>query len=181
MTATTISMTSGNGQRRVIVGVDTHKEAHVAVALDELGGLLGTGSFNADRAGYRALIAWAVAFGGAVIFGVEGTGSYGAGLASAIRRSGIGVLEVLRTDRRDRRLRGSLRPPTTLPSPESRNPYESGREPRTVQNEWSFYDRRPVNRDRVDRSTRLDPSSTSPIQLARHCSCLDRVPDGLDP
>ena len=106
MTATTISMTSGNGQRRVIVGVDTHKEAHVAVALDELGGLLGSGSFNADRAGYRALIAWAVAFGGAVIFGVEGTGSYGAGLASAIRRSGIGVLEVLRTDRRDRRLRG---------------------------------------------------------------------------
>ena len=40
------------------------------------------------------------------MFGVEGTGSYGAGLASAIRRRSIGVLEVLRTDRRDRRLRG---------------------------------------------------------------------------
>lgn len=106
MTATTSSMTPIGEQRRVIVGVDTHKDAHVAVALNELGGILGSGSFNADRAGYRALIGWAVAFGGAVVFGVEGTGSYGAGLASAIRRSGIGVLEVLRADRRDRRLRG---------------------------------------------------------------------------
>jgi transposase len=37
---------------------------------------------------------------------VEGTGSYGAGLTSAVRRRDIGVIEVLRTDRRDRRLRG---------------------------------------------------------------------------
>lgn len=106
MAATSTSMAPALGQRRVIVGVDTHKDAHVAVAVDELGGLLGSGSFNADRVGYQALIAWAVAFGGTTIFGVEGTGSYGAGLASAIRRSGIGVLEVLRSDRRDRRLRG---------------------------------------------------------------------------
>jgi transposase len=41
-----------------------------------------------------------------VIFGVEGTGSYGVELASAIRHRSIGVLEVLWTDRRDRRLRG---------------------------------------------------------------------------
>lgn len=106
MTATTFSMTSGDGQRRVIVGVDTHKDVHVAVAIDDLGGHLGSGSFTADRAGYTRLISWATSLGGEVIFGVEGTGSYGAGLASAIRRSGIGVLEVLRTDRRDRRLRG---------------------------------------------------------------------------
>jgi len=99
-------MTQNLDRRRVVVGVDTHKDTHVAVALNEVGGLLGTRAFTADRAGYRALISWAVAFDGEVIFGVEGTGSYGAGLASAIRRSGIGVLEVLRTDRRDRRLRG---------------------------------------------------------------------------
>lgn len=106
MTTTTTSMTHGHAQRRVIVGVDTHKDAHVAVALDELGGFLGSGTFAADRTGYRALINWSAGFGDQVVFGVEGTGSYGAGLASAIRRSGSGVLEVLRADRRDRRLRG---------------------------------------------------------------------------
>jgi len=88
------------------VGVDTHKDIHVAVAIDEHGAQLGSGSFTADRAGYTSLISWATSWGVEVVFGVEGTGSYGAGLASAIRRSGIGVLEVLRTDRRDRRLRG---------------------------------------------------------------------------
>ena len=103
---TTTSMSEASGQRRVIVGVDTHKDAHVAVAVDEVGGHLGSASFSADRDGYRALIMWAMGFGGTVVFGVEGTGSYGAGLASAIRRSGLGVLEVLRSDRRDRRLRG---------------------------------------------------------------------------
>lgn len=106
MTTTTTSMTEPARLRRVIVGVDTHKDVHVAVASDELGARLGSGSFTADRAGYTSLITWATSLGGEVVFGVEGTGSYGAGLASAIRRSGIGVLEVLRTDRRDRRLRG---------------------------------------------------------------------------
>lgn len=106
MTTTISSMTHPSTQCRVIVGVDTHKDIHVAVALDERGAVLGSGSFTADRAGYTALIGWATGLGTEVTFGVEGTGSYGAGLASAIRRSGIGVLEVLRTDRRDRRLRG---------------------------------------------------------------------------
>ena len=93
-------------RRRVVVGVDTHKHLHVAVALDELGGRIEARSFAADRSGYEQLIDWANSLGHQVIFGVEGTGSYGAGLASAIRRRNIGVLEVLRTDRRDRRLRG---------------------------------------------------------------------------
>ena len=63
-------------------------------------------SFATDRPGYEQLIDWGTSLGQEVTFGVEGTGSYGAGLASAIRRRSIGVLEVLRTDRRDRRLRG---------------------------------------------------------------------------
>jgi len=92
--------------RRVVVGVDTHKYVHVAAALDEHGARLGAGSFAADRFGYEQLIAWATGFGTPVTFGVEGSGSYGAGLVSALRRSGIGTVEVLRTDRRDRRLRG---------------------------------------------------------------------------
>jgi transposase len=100
------SMQDTPRRRRVVVGVDTHKHIHVAFALDELGGRIDARSFAADRSGYAQLIDWAVGLGREVIFGVEGTGSYGAGLASAIRRRGIGVLEVLRTDRRDRRLRG---------------------------------------------------------------------------
>jgi transposase len=101
-----MSMTDTSQRRRVVVGVDTHKHNHVAVALDELGGRIDARSFAADRSGYEQLIDWAVGLGGDLVIGVEGTGSYGAGLASAIRRRGIGVLEVLRTDRRDRRLRG---------------------------------------------------------------------------
>jgi transposase len=100
------SMQDAPRRRRVVVGVDTHKHIHVAVALDELGGRIEARSFAADRSGYEQLIDWASSLGREVMFGVEGTGSYGAGLASAIRRHSIGVLEVLRTDRRDRRLRG---------------------------------------------------------------------------
>jgi hypothetical protein len=92
--------------RRVVVGVDTHKHIHVAVALDELGARLDAQRFAADAAGYRDLIDWAARLGRSVTFGIEGTGSYGAGLASAVRRRGLGTVEVVRTDRRDRRLRG---------------------------------------------------------------------------
>src|SRR4051794_16798136 len=94
-------------RRRVVIGVDTHKHVHVAVALDAVGGRLDARSFAADRGGYEQLLDWATAFGARdLMFAIEGTGSYGAGLTSAVRRRDIGVVEVLRTDRRDRRLRG---------------------------------------------------------------------------
>lgn len=89
-----------------MIGVDTHKYIHVAVALDDFGGVLGTGKFTADSAGYQELIDWAARFGHQLTFAIEGTGSYGAGLTAAVGRRDIGVVEVMRTDRRDRRLRG---------------------------------------------------------------------------
>ena len=93
--------------RRVVIGVDTHKHVHVAVALDAVGGRLDARSFAADRGGYEQLPDWAVALGAKQLtFAIEGTGSYGAGLTAAVRRRDIAVVEVLRTDRRDRRLRG---------------------------------------------------------------------------
>ncbi|WP_353454399.1 IS110 family transposase [Mycobacterium intracellulare] len=55
---------------------------------------------------YAELITWASRLGHILTFAIEGTGSYGAGLTAAVRRSDIGVVEVMRTDRRDRRLRG---------------------------------------------------------------------------
>ena len=99
------SMQDESRRRRVVVGVDTHKHIHVAVALDELGGRIDARSFAADRSGYEQLIDWASSLGREVVFGVEGTGSYGAG-GVGDPAPHIGILEVLRTDRRDRRLRG---------------------------------------------------------------------------
>ena len=43
------------GNRVVTVGVDTHKDAHVAAALDASGALLGTASFPADARGYASM------------------------------------------------------------------------------------------------------------------------------
>lgn len=89
-----------------MIGVDTHKYVHVAVALDDFGGVLGAEKFSADAAGYGQLINWATTHGRLLTVAIEGTGSYGAGLTAAVRRRDIGVVEVMRTDRRDRRLRG---------------------------------------------------------------------------
>ena len=90
----------------VIIGVDTHKEVHVAVALDGLGARVGSCSATADRAGYAELVAWARTFGPIGAFGIEGTGSYGVGLASFVRRQAIRVIEVSHCDRRTRRNNG---------------------------------------------------------------------------
>lgn len=101
-----MSMQQIAAHRRVFIGVDTHKYVHVAVAINDLGAILETRSFAADSGGYTQLLDWAVGLGGKPTFAIEGTGSYGAGLTSAVRRRDIGVIEVIRTDRRDRRLRG---------------------------------------------------------------------------
>ena len=90
----------------MIIGVDTHKHVHVAVAIDVWGIRLEDRSFAADSGGYRQLIAWAVELGPIEAFGIEGTGSYGAGLTSAVRRAGHRVVEVNRGDRRARRANG---------------------------------------------------------------------------
>ena len=92
--------------RKVIVGVDTHKHVHVAVAIDTWGIRLGDRSCAADSDGYQQLITWAERHGRVAAFGIEGTGSYGAGLARAVRRAGHQVLEVNRGDRRTRRIAG---------------------------------------------------------------------------
>ena len=99
-------MTSPPDARMVIVGVDTHKHVHVAVAIDTWGIRLGDQSFVADSGGYQALITWAETHGRIEAFGIEGTGSYGAGLARAVRRAGHRVVEVNRGDRRTRRAAG---------------------------------------------------------------------------
>ena len=91
---------------QVTCGVDTHAEIHVAAAVDQLGRLLGTCSVPSTPAGYTALLRWARQFGTLGPFGIEGTGSYGAGLARWLRGRGYMVVEVERPKRQDRRRRG---------------------------------------------------------------------------
>ncbi len=90
----------------VIGGIDTHKDLHVAAVLDLAGVVLGTASFSTTRAGYRALLRWMRSFGDVRRAGIEGTGSYGAGVTRHLTDAGVDVVEVDRPDRADRRRRG---------------------------------------------------------------------------
>jgi len=84
--------------REAIIGVDTHKHIHVAVAIDTCGIQLGDHSFAADSGGYQALLTWAETHGRIQ--------AYGVGLARAVRRAGHRVVEVNRADRCLRRTAG---------------------------------------------------------------------------
>lgn len=96
------------GRSDVIVGVDTHKSEHVAVAIDGLGGVIDKPrSVAANPGGYAELLDWAHRLGTVYAFGVEGCGSYGSGLAKFLRRHDQTVREVARPPRRgERRMSG---------------------------------------------------------------------------
>jgi transposase len=91
-------------------GVDTHADTHTAAALDERGRLLGHATFRATPAGYDELLDWLTGHGQVATVGVEGTGSYGAGLARHLRAEGVRIVEVDRPDRRARRSNGKSDP-----------------------------------------------------------------------
>ena len=104
-------MTTMVEDTRVITGgVDTHADMHVAAALDSIGGLLGVREFPATAAGYASLLGWLRSFGILAVAGVEGTGSYGAGLARYLAAAGVRVVEVDRPDRQDRARQGKSDP-----------------------------------------------------------------------
>ena len=87
----------------IAVGVDTHKHRHVAVAVNQLGQVLGEIAIAASAAGYRELVVWLAGLDGEAEVGIEGAGSYGAGLCGHLEAVGISVVEVERPRRRDRR------------------------------------------------------------------------------
>jgi transposase len=92
--------------RAVIVGVDTHKDVHVAVAVDQYGRVLGRRQEKTSQRGCVALYRWAARLGATVQFGVEGTGSYGAGLSRYLAQQGVQVTEVRGPSRQLRHDRG---------------------------------------------------------------------------
>ncbi|WP_432118355.1 IS110 family transposase [Streptomyces sp. bgisy032] len=94
----------------VVLGVDTHGEVHVAAVLCPLGQVLGTKFFPATAAGYRRLLVWARKLGTVRRAGVEGTGTFGAGLSRHLMAQHVQVYEVNRPDRTARRLLGKSDP-----------------------------------------------------------------------
>ncbi len=103
-------MTVTNLARSITGGVDTHLDVHVAAALDERGALLGVESFATTESGYKKLLGWLSDFGPIVLVGVEGTGSYGAGLTRHLQAERIRVVEVDRPNRQRRRRKGKSDP-----------------------------------------------------------------------
>jgi transposase len=97
-------------QREIYGGVDTHGRTHHAAAVGAVGATVADRVFPATPAGYRELIAWLNQLGDVIKVGVEGTGSYGAGLARALTSEQMAVVEVDRPDRRARRRQGKSDP-----------------------------------------------------------------------
>ena len=94
----------------LILGIDTHKDVHVAVLLDRLGRYLAAASFGTTDAANNDLVAWTHHYGQVTSAGVEGTGSYGYRLAQQLTDQGIKVVEVNRPDRARRRRKGKNDP-----------------------------------------------------------------------
>lgn len=102
--ATDVAATGQFGN--IVLGVDTHKNTHTAAVLSEHGVLVSSSSFPTTAGGYARLLHWARGFGVLCRAGVEGTGSYGAGLARYLLQAEIEVIEVNQPDRASRRRRG---------------------------------------------------------------------------
>ncbi len=107
-------MTTVDATRPVTGGVDTHLDLNVAAALDPLGALLGLAEFPATTKGHGELLGFLEAFGPVARVGIEGTSSYGAGIARFLRHSGVEVVEVDRPNRQARRRSGKSDPADAL-------------------------------------------------------------------
>lgn len=103
-------MTAAPEVLRVLGGVDTHADTIHVAAIDEHGRELGDREFCTSPAGYRDALAFLVGFGALVVIGIEGTSSYGAGITRLAAAAGIGVREVTRPDRSERRMQGKSDP-----------------------------------------------------------------------
>lgn len=87
----------------IVGGVDTHKDLHVAAAVNQNNKVLGTRYFSTTRQGYWQMLAWMTSFGVLKRIGVECTGTYGSTLLRYCQNSGLAVSEVTAPDRVERR------------------------------------------------------------------------------
>jgi transposase len=110
MAASATAKKKPTSRRQVFGGVDTHQDSHHAAVVDRNGGVLGDRQFPATGAGYQQLLHWLREFGQLAKVGVEGTGSYGAGLTRHLHTHAVAVVEVDRPDRQTRRRQGKSDP-----------------------------------------------------------------------
>jgi transposase len=89
-----------------VIGVDTPKGLHFALALAPSSALHGECSIRANGQGYGHLLAWSLEFGSSLVFAIKGTGSFGAGLCRELMTAGFPVVEINRLDRSTRRRLG---------------------------------------------------------------------------
>ncbi len=115
MTIASLPATDPASHNEVVLGVDTHRDEHVAAVLSPIGGVIATSSFATTAAGYAELLAWAGSFGMLRRAGVECTGSYGAALSRHLQAAGVEVTEVNQTDRADRP--SAARPTSSMRKP----------------------------------------------------------------
>ena len=94
----------------VVIGIDTHRDQHVAVAIEARGVRLGERRVSATTCGYEEIQRWSCSLGEVRAFGIEGTGSYGAGVARFMTSRGYTVIEVNRPDRSVRYRKGKSDP-----------------------------------------------------------------------
>jgi transposase len=78
----------------ITLGVDAHKQIHVAVALDDAGRELDRWRGANSPEGWADLRTWAIAAGTERQWGIEGAWNYGRGLAQQLVESGETVYEV---------------------------------------------------------------------------------------
>jgi transposase len=90
----------------IAVGVDAHKHEHAICVLDGVGQVVGERTISATRWGYVELASWIRRLPEPAIVGIEGAGSYGAGLCEHLLAVGIDVFEVDRPKRGERRRGG---------------------------------------------------------------------------
>ena len=100
------SVTAAADREQIVIGVDTHKDTHVAVALTAQGAFVDTLNFASTSLGIGQVMRWAAGLGEVTAWGVEGTGSYGAGLARALLAAGRPVIDVNHANRAARHVLG---------------------------------------------------------------------------
>jgi hypothetical protein len=97
-----------------VIGVDTHARTHtLAILVAGTGELVATEQFPATDAGMSRSIAWAASRTDgdlATLWAIEGIASYGARLASVVKRAGYELVEAARMDARAHRGTGKSDP-----------------------------------------------------------------------
>src|SRR5699024_1440272 len=96
--------------RGPVAGIDTHKDTHHVAVVDEFGRPVSDQELAASARGYRQDVERVTRLGDVANVGVEGTGSYGAGISRVLTQEGFTVIEGMRTNRQARRRRGKSDP-----------------------------------------------------------------------